>query len=293
MERNEQPVTNPPGAVAATFSPPEPIRFLSRSDRKSKAMEAVQQLRTFGLVGVVGFLFLSLNVLQPLFGRWAWFAGLPVLAVGGVAVGWYLSSRRRRLGSADSEGRYAGQDTGRPIRLSCVGSVREIEADGPLIDVAFEPRVFWASLAIPPSGVGKVLVVVATVLLGLLSWAAVDRMLGWKTLGVAHLWGAYVVSAVCYAWFRPIYFRVVPGRLDVLRFSIIGRCPVRVQSHDLRSAPILVDLRRHVVFVGEAEASADFCFAFVPGRSRFARAVFMAALSSYEPGPLPDDELLG
>jgi len=293
MSDAEQADATPRRRASATFTPPEPIRFLSRSNRASIAEEAAKELRSFGVCGVIGFLPVVLSALQPLLGKWAWLTGLLGLAVIGAVIGLYVSSRRVRLGSADLAGRYAGQSSDRPVRLSCVGSVPEIEADGPLVDVPFEPRLFWASLAVPPRRGAKTLLFCATMVVGLVSWRFAGHVLGWDTIGIAYFWGAYVVGAVCYAWFRPIYYRVVPGRLDVLRFSAIWRRAVSVQSYDLRKTPVLVDLRRHMVFVGPPAKADDFSFALVPGRKRFARAVFMAAVSTYEPGPLPHDELLG
>ena len=95
------------------------------------------------------------------------------------------------------------------------------------------------------------------------------------------------------ACLRPIYFRVVPGRLDVLHYSAFRHRPLRTLFHDLKSAPVLVDLRRSLIFIGEGRKIAEYSFLLVPAGARLAYQVLVAAISTYKPGPLPEDDMVG
>jgi hypothetical protein len=95
------------------------------------------------------------------------------------------------------------------------------------------------------------------------------------------------------AWLWPTYFRVVPGRLDVMRFGSLRGRPVSIERFDLHTAKLLVDMRRWVVFIDDEERQIELPIALMRDRRRFAHAVLLAALSTYEPAPLPDDALLG
>ncbi|RJP33774.1 MAG: hypothetical protein C4547_11780 [Phycisphaerales bacterium] len=97
----------------------------------------------------------------------------------------------------------------------------------------------------------------------------------------------------------PTYYRVVPGRLDVMRFNMLRNEPVSIAQHPLRDAWIEIDLRRCVVIIGrrnepgEPQTEAELPILLMRRRTEFAHALLLAAISTHEAPPLPDDALLG
>jgi hypothetical protein len=106
-------------------------------------------------------------------------------------------------------------------------------------------------------------------------------------------WGALVAARLVVAWLWPTYFRVMPGRLDVMRFSTLRGRAISFERFDLRQARVLADLRRSVVFIDEGENRAEYAIGLMRGRTRFAHALFWAAMNTHEPPELPADRLLG
>jgi len=143
------------------------------------------------------------------------------------------------------------------------------------------------------------------------------------------------------AFVVPTYLRVIPGRVDVVRFRLL-RSVASVERIDLRGRPVRLDMKRRELLVGGWHESHpapdpqpgadpdDAEGAGSPGRSQSlllansamkdpqgslgsaaqiravrvvplwgsldtagaSRAVFRAAVSTAEPGPVPDDRLL-
>jgi hypothetical protein len=100
-------------------------------------------------------------------------------------------------------------------------------------------------------------------------------------------------GAIGAAWLWPTYFRLVPGRLELLWYSPFRKRPIERTVVDLRTARVLVDLRQFVVATEAANKPLELSIALMPRRKRFAYMLFLAALSTHEPGPLPEDELVG
>jgi hypothetical protein len=111
--------------------------------------------------------------------------------------------------------------------------------------------------------------------------------------GVVVLFGCVVAARLVVAWLWPTYFRVMPGRLEVMRFSTLAGRPISFERFDLRQASVLVDLRRSVVFVDEGDRRGEYAIALMRGRTRFAHALFWAAMNTHQPPDLPEDKLLG
>jgi hypothetical protein len=100
----------------------------------------------------------------------------------------------------------------------------------------------------------------------------------------------------CVGWLWPTYFRIVPGRLDVMRFNNLRNRLVGVCRLDLRKAKLLIDLRRGVIFIDDADGhTGEFPIVWMrrATRERLAYHLLLAALSSYQAPDLPDDKLLG
>jgi hypothetical protein len=167
---------------------------------------------------------------------------------------------------------------------------------GDLIDIPFEPRIFRVPFATGfTSGMIAVGSVFTLLLAAILHWAAIQLgfRAGWGDFCYAEFLAAFLAVAYTVEWLRPTYFRVVPGRLDVMRFGPFLRGPARRQSLDLRRADLLIDLRKSVLFVDLDDSKHDFAIAFLRDRTRFAYYLLLAAISTFEPAELPDDALLG
>jgi hypothetical protein len=125
-----------------------------------------------------------------------------------------------------------------------------------------------------------------------LNWVitgSVFHELAWHlTVLPLPVWGA-----VALLW--PTYLRVVPGRLDVIRYSVFPRWRTEVRSWNLRDARILVDLRgmRVSIDIPGDPGPVEFSIGLLPRRTRFARMLFWAAMSSYRAPAIADGELIG
>ena len=96
------------------------------------------------------------------------------------------------------------------------------------------------------------------------------------------------------AW--PTYYRVVPGRLEVLRYSPFRRVPALSRTVLLRDAMIVCDLgQRYLTVLDHADAPQGLHFDLwrVPEPLAFAQAVFRGATVAADAPALPEDELLG
>ncbi|UCG33370.1 MAG: hypothetical protein JSU68_01820 [Phycisphaerales bacterium] len=202
----------------------------------------------------------------------------------------HIRRRRRIFDAADLD---VADDT---VRLLCIGSRAYLERHGPLADLAFEPAIF-RSLFVQRSMKYQVVVFV---LLLIPAYAAVHYFLAWF-MGkpqwswqlVLKIWLAIGVVLWFTGWMWPTYFRVVPGRLDVMRFSNLRGRPIAVSRYDLRRSRITVDLRRSILFIDGEDGQADFTFLLMRERDRFGYYILLGALSTHQPPPLPEDALLG
>ena len=111
-------------------------------------------------------------------------------------------------------------------------------------------------------------------------------------LGVAAL----NLFATAVARLRPTYYRVVPGRIDVLRFGLLRRQPLQVEHIDLRNAAqIVIEFDHAKIRISEGIASNERVLKLNDAAEphRLAEAVVQAAISTYPAAPLPDDDLTG
>lgn len=108
---------------------------------------------------------------------------------------------------------------------------------------------------------------------------------------VAYL--ALTLAAIVPPLIYPIYARVVPGRIDILRSGVFNRTLRTCETFDLRGAAVLVDLNQRCVFVCRDDETREIGFGYVFDKPGFAHAVLLAAVSTHTPAPLPDDALIG
>lgn len=141
----------------------------------------------------------------------------------------------------------------------------------------------------------------------------IPTFLGWSTerwgvLGVflvgasvfaVRAWVVTVVamSIVATLWLlsqlRPTYYRVVPGRLDILVGSPFSGKVRLAGRWNLRDALVKIRFDQQELFVRSWAAKRTLCVGSISEPHAFVRAVFEAAISSHPTASLPDDALLG
>lgn len=270
----------------------EPICFSRACHRKPRAgrpeVPVIHGLANLAvltcLIALQGSVLLGLG---PLPGAVA--AGLLLASI----LAWSVVHVRRRRRIFDAASLDAPDES---VRLCCVGSRAHLERHGPLADLAFEPAVF-NSLFVQSSMRYQVVVFI---LLLIPAYVGVHYFLAWfmgrpqwSWQFVLKIWLAIGVVLWFVGWMWPTYFRVVPGRLDVMRFSNLRGRPLTIRRYDLRRSRITVDLRRSILFIDAEDCRVDLTFMLMRDRDRFGYYVLLGALSTHQPPPLPEDALLG
>ena len=233
-----------------------------------------------GLIWAVESLVVG-SIAAPL--RFLWAVGLASMA----ALPWLAV---RRLQRKRRHSRAKTEDTGSSnTRFICIDTPPNERPDAALADVPFEPAIFAAFLVVNPSGKSSTLGVLA-----MLIFFAGEFTGLWKT-GLAAVGGFAAVFAGFglgeLMW--PTYFRVVPGRIDIMRYSFLSDRPVGVTKTPLRDARIIYDHSNKMLHLHTDGEWKDYWIMLVPRRRQFIRALFLAAASTHQPPPLPDDALLG
>ena len=271
---------------------PEPVHYFRKSTRKSRLQGLMVGVASWIAMAVIGIAVVVVQRGGDAFGVPVWLRVGIILIVASVSWVWWIAALGLRTGKFD---RLENAVPGDSCRLNCIGLPEEMSACGELADVPFEPRLFHASLA----GKFTVKMYIVFWILAALGIALVHyvlSVLGWpqfRDLSFMRIMVGLLIAYLSTAWLWPTYFRLVPGRLDVMRFSNLRGRPVSIERFDLRQAELLVDMRRWVVFIDDEVRQIELPIALMRDRRRFAHALLLAALSTHEPAPLPDDALLG
>ena len=271
---------------------PEQVHYFRKSTRKSKLQGLVVGVASWIAMAVIGTAVVVVQRGSDAFEVPVWLRVGIIMVVASVSWVWWIGALGLRTGKFDRLENAVPSDS---CRLNCVGLPEELSACGELADVPFEPHLFHASLArkFTPK---MYLVFWVLVIPGIAAVHYVLSVLGWprfRDLSFMRIMVGLLIAYWSTAWLWPAYFRVVPGRLDVMRFSNLRGKPVSIERFDLRTAKLLVDTRRWVVFIDDEERQIELPIALMRDRRRFAHALLLAALSTHEPAPLPDDALLG
>lgn len=234
----------------------------------------------FGVVAILGFLFLPLMYL-----------GLLVIAHGVFVLWWKRCHRRRQKngpllrdvpevissGSAESD------------RFVCFGQLSELKPLRAIRNEQFEPfvaRFFgpWYRYLL----IGGIFASCAGMLvareLGIVDWAAF-------MLGIAFVFAIVLVLRI-----ETRFWRVTPGRLELLQFPLFGEHGRVIESIDLRDARIECRYDQAKLSIRDSDGTAGSCtvdiFAVHP-RHEFVEHVFRAAIVKPTDARLPSDQLLG
>lgn len=295
------PPTNPAAAAPAESRTAETVCFARQARlyyKRDRAYLDAQQLanRVKGLAFAIGFglLAILLDYLGPPLPGWAFliFLCLIILPIGfwpRISNSRFARKYRLRLPLMPPEA----------CRLCCVGAPEELAEFGEWADVPFEPALFFGRFAIRGRAWPRWLytVIAACVFLTLFGLSLYRVRLRIGGLVWAEMALALGLAEVATAFLWPTYIRLVPGRLDVLGYGPLSKKPVFLDQYDLRKASITTDLRRSFVSIltkGTPHSrQLEFGISLMMERKRFVYMLFLAAMSSYQPGPLPKDDLLG
>lgn len=288
-------IASPAAAPEAVREPPR-IHFSKTSgEKRGQAAQEAVQILWWGLAALA---FLAIFVARMLVRAFGWpLASTILLPVGAIVsiTCLVIGIRALRRRAALEKGLHEQPDAG--CRVRCIGAPEEILEYGSLDPVMFEPAIFSPAIGIARDSMpAKWCVVIVALLLFFGSLAV--RFLGSASLfpeggWIWVFWGGMVAGFAVASWLWPSYYRIVPGRVEIMRFAFRVRQLPRIQRLDLMRSRVLVDLRRWVVIVGEGRAATDFTIRFVPGRRRMAYYILLAAVAERQAPELPKDELVG
>ncbi len=166
-------------------------------------------------------------------------------------------------------------------------------------------RKFWWTFAVMSVVIGAGFLYGVSFIFG--GWRGLAQsmgFMGYATMGLAMVGG--VISAEL-IW--PIYFRLVPGQLDIFRYSFLGFGTPKVERIDLRAVGVCVDFGGYIVAIEPARPVGEpipalvqakrwpngqafpegykpmyFSVALLPSRRLFAQRLIQAARTD-EPTP--------
>ncbi|MEM7621904.1 MAG: hypothetical protein AAF235_01730 [Planctomycetota bacterium] len=180
-----------------------------------------------------------------------------VLVVGAI---WWAAPRVKKSyrRGTDITGLPMAMDQDARVNVICWNDQRKVHEAG-LADVDFEPEQFRAWIPDrPPAWLTRLgrerpkLVhhVRGVGISGV--WCAVYLPLVFGVPWIALFFIAIAGGVAVWAFRRPTYIRVVPGRCDVVRYPSLGsvRSASDVESIDLRSEPVRFDLKNRTLRVG-------------------------------------------
>lgn len=177
-------------------------------------------------------------------------------------------------------------------RIWVTGHPIDIHKLAPLRNVSFEPEVFSREYA------GSSVFVVG--LLGCLVGCGVHEVFSrWISAmdvfplfgNIAPFFGIPVLWGVSRLF--PTYYRIVPGRLDVMRFSPLTNSARILDRLDLKEARIRVRFDKTAVEILSHGRSKKIQLRGVSEPFKFVDALLLGAVTTYAPGPVPDDRLIG
>lgn len=273
----------------------EPIDFAKRYHLQSRLGKRSLNIKNYF---VMGSLFVSAEVFTSFLTRLGipWFLAFLLLPASMFfAYGcWYFVTRP--VGEELAPWLNTPETPDSTVRVACCGkpqALTRLARKGRVENIAFEPMVYRGVAALKLRLLERwawgVVSVMCVVLLYMLAWWLSPRVANGYVVFVT----AFAVGGIVTTCIWPTYFRLVPGRIDVLRYNTLGRNVMEVVKHDLRTSAVLVDLNQRCVFLAKDGITTEIGFGAVRDPYEFAHAVLLAAVSTHTPAPLPDDALIG
>lgn len=262
----------------------EPISFVLSKTRSQLPDSTIHPLIEISIaVGSVAAISLIM--------AFAGFSGvLGALAVASLSAYVYQRAKLQSSFTATGEARQFVPVDGARIHLS--GHRSDLSRVTPPCNVPFEPAVFERVYA----GASFVTVFFSGILLGNIMLIAARRWLpSWLNSG--FLAGIYPTFGVLVLWvvsrLFPTYYRITPGRLEIMRFSpIINRSRI-LERWDLQAAKLRVAFELPMVALRDGGRETKIRLRGISEPFKFVEALLMGAVSTYSAPSLPDDELVG
>lgn len=92
---------------------------------------------------------------------------------------------------------------------------------------------------------------------------------------------------------KPLYYRIVPGRLDIMQFSLLQKRALLIRRIDLTMARIRVEFAKQTIEIQSPRDGRLRLRLFnVSEPLEFVRGLFQGALCTHPAPPLSDDQLL-
>ena len=202
---------------------------------------------------------------------------------------------RRRGARPDLRGN-ASEDSA--YRLRCWGHSRDCGAVAPLNDDPFEPQIYFVPFQLPVRRVWGVLfwIAVSTVFCLIL---VVGRNKGVIPRGITHsgpldtfdTWACMALASFVLMPAFPTYYRVSPGRVDIIRYGFFGMGGGRTESFDLRRARLLVNVTGADFILQLPGQPPAYCgySSWLGSMPELARYLFQAARWQGDHLPLSED----
>jgi hypothetical protein len=175
-----------------------------------------------------------------------------------------------------------------------VRPIARVLRNGPFIDVPLEPLIVKNVVVRGGSPITRRAAIACRASFALL--AAVAACLGTDRVEKVLDWSGPLIVAgpllVAFAASRT-YCRIVPGRLDLMGGTRLGGSLRVIQRVDLRAASIFADLSRRAVVIDGGDHRVELGLQLVPRAELIVHRLILAAVSSHDPPPLPDDSFLG
>jgi len=173
--------------------------------------------------------------------------------------------------------------------LTASGRPDELQPVAELPDVPFEPAIFTKVVFDGPLVSLVWLLFLISTCFGSMGAGLFGRWFPFALLTFMLYGMPYLLQR-----FAPTYYRIVPGRLDVLRGAFLGpRLYVR-RRFDLRLASVEVRFKdRCALLTVRYSKPVTLILSSIDEPYRFVESLFRAAVCTHPAPPVPDDALLG
>jgi len=212
---------------------------------------------------------------------------IPLMGCAVLLIGWMIAQMPKV--AARQETALANVDRLERARLRCRGHVQDLgglsDLDGMFFEPVTVPRLF------PFTARGSSRWLVGLLLISAPAYGYY-RVSMWAFMLIL---GCVLLSPVVVQWLYPLYYRIVPGRLEVMSFAFARRRMRSLQTIPLGDAEITCMLDKYLLEIRPRDARSPAFAVDLFGLAdpcEFVRAVFQGALCR-TPGPsLPNDTLL-
>lgn len=222
---------------------------------KSNVHDAMAQLPIWMLMGTTAAVVTLGQLVLPRLGfrPWAAWTASGLLAAAAMLLGlrfvkgWGRPRTAFSAPNVESDARFRVRAFGDAKALGPVHAAFDAGRDS-----GFDPAVYFAFFAVAPRKRVFVWFWLSVTALWL-AWFAWQMTSGFQThVASLELLGLAGVMAILWAACFPVYFRVSPGKLEVMRTGFLGRNFAVSESHDLRALRVTIDAGGRAIYLTRA-----------------------------------------